>query len=69
MAVVLVQASVTVTFPAVLRHVPRAGFQDGLPYYDCQSSGYFKGGAWTFVGVDIPIVNLSFSRAKLLDLL
>ena len=34
MAIVLVQVSVTATFPAVLRHVPRAGFQDGLPYFD-----------------------------------
>ena len=66
---VLVLVSVTVIFPESMRHFAKAGFDDRLPSYSCQSSGYFKGGAWTFIGIDVWVTETSFSQAKLLDLL
>lgn len=68
-ATVLFLISVNTTLSAFLRHLAKAGFDDRLPSYSCQPSGYFKGGAWTFIGIDVWVAKTSFSQAKLLDLL
>ena len=68
MVVVVVLSCFATGLPSFLRTKPSANKLDDIPIYDCNERGYFGGGHWTFLGVDVAVGKMSFANAKLLDL-